>query len=368
MMFMKCVVYAYFLIMILMTVSSLIKYVKNKIIDKCNQKKKIKYRQIIETEIKRLTNTKWASNEHIIFLENNLRKTENLLIFELLLTDLNKEKNNKIEEYCNSISRAFQNLAIYYKEKDSTQKAYFTHVLSLFPALMQNDDNSIQYAMMHYVFDPSIYCRENAMLFFYHKGIEKHVVNSLKKISHRNLYYNTKLLTDDLLLFSGNHQNLSTLLLSEFDEFNVNFQIGIINYLRLKDNNKKEILYQKLISRKYHKEVELAIIRYFAKHTYKDILEYLLEIMKDKNNYNDEYRLVTAFTLASYDQKETRYILIESLMDKNWYVRKNSALSLARMKLTKAEMKKIELLEDPYAKDMIKYIFHDQNKSLEVKE
>jgi len=41
------------------------------------------------------------------------------------------------------------------------------------------------------------------------------------------------------------------------------------------------------------------------------------------------------------EEKEVKNILIEALSHPNWYVRKNAAISLAEMKLTKNDVQKI---------------------------
>lgn len=357
--YIEVVIYVYFIVGILFVLWNIRTIGKDKIQKKINHKKKILYKMTIKEELANFNKRKYLSEKHETFLKNKLKNANNLLIFEDVLTKLKQEKNSKIEEYCIAAANTFQYLTTYYREKDSIQKAYFTHVLSEFPELMQNDDNSINYAMMHFVFDKSIYCRENAMLFFYHKGSVSQVVNSLKKISNRNLYYSPKLISDNLLEFTGDVYELSSALLSEFDSFSVNFQLAIMNYIRLKREDRCGEIYQKLKSHKYNKEVELAMVRYFGTYKYEPAKEILIEMMNDKHAYNYEYRLVAAYALAMYDEKEVRKILIENLKDLNWFVRKNTALSLSRMSLTKEEHQTIKNLDDKYAKEMMQYIWED---------
>jgi len=357
---MKVVIEIYLIITSIIIIWKIENIIESKIKENREAKKYHKYHEIVSAEVRSLKNKKNVSENHLLFLQKELKNTNNLRIFEDVLTKIRDLEAELVEKYCIKIASVFQILLPQYKAKNSVQKAYFMHFLFIFPEIMQNDDNIINYAMMHFVFDKSIYCRENAMLFFYHKGSPRQVVNSLKKISKRNLYYSPKLLADDLLLFSGDPKSLSALLLSEFNEFNPNFQVAIMNYIRFKGEDRNEEIYKMLISRKYDKEVELAMIRYFANHKYDQAVEILLEMMRDYNLYSDEYRIVTAYALATYDTKETRRILARNLTNPNFYIRKNAAVSLSKMDITIEEIKKVIEEKEQDANEMIEYVWQER--------
>lgn len=353
----------YLSIIILLVLLNVGYVVVQRIKKKKEQSKRKTYERIIKDQMKQLKSSALASKNHLLFLEKNLLNINDLMIFEEILLKINKRNNEIVEIYCRSITKALQHLAVAYRKKSSMQKAYFTHLLSEFPEMLPEKDDTINYAMMHFILDDSIYCRENAMKFLYRKNSSKLVINSLKKISKRHLYYSPKLLTDDLLSFAGDHHELADLLLNEFSYFSTDFQLAIMNYLRLNRESKTEEIYKMYSENKYHKEVRLAMIRYFGTHKDKIVLNELTSIMKNKDSKKYEYRLVAACALAPYDTKAVRSLLIEGLCDKNWHVRKNSAISLSKMSLTYEEKEKILSLEDPYAKDMFHYIWQDLGKS-----
>lgn len=359
------IIYIYLLIIVALILLQLAYYIRGKIVNIRNKRKIVLYKKKIMDEMHFLKRKKVASNEHILFLQKELKKLNNLLVFEDVLLQFQEENFNVLEKYCMSISIAFQYLADYYRTKNSIAKAHFTYVLSLFPQVLQNNEDSISYAMMHFVLDKSIYCRENAMLFFYHRGLEKLVVNSLKKISKRNLYYSPRLLADDLLRFKGDCTKLSSLLLQHFDHFSTNIQVAIINYIQIRKEDRKIEIYQKFHNQKHNKEVELTMIRYFAHYKYEPMLSDLLQIINNEELYSYEYRLVAAYALSAYDVKPARMSLIKCLSDYNWYVRKNAAISLSRMVLTQDEINIIKSIEDPYANQMLHYIWHSNGTSLE---
>lgn len=331
---------------------------KEKILCFLERGKKNLYEECIAKELKQLSQKKRISKNHIAFLQRELIQASHLLIFEDVLVSMQQKDEKLVSFYCTQISNAFQHLTKCYKEKSSIEKAYFTHVLALFPEIIQGDDNSIHYAMMHFVFDRSVYTRENAMLFFYHKGSVSQVVHSLKKINKRGLYYSPRLLADDLLQFTGDSHQLADILLSEFHDFSIPFQIAIINYLKFKGEDWSDEIYEKFIHHQFDMEVELAMIRYFANYKYNPIIPEFLKMMRD-SSLPFEYRIVIAYALAIYNRRDVREVLIESLADENWYVRRNCAVSLSKMSLLADELKKILSLKDTYAKEMVEYIWNE---------
>ena len=199
------------------------------------------------------------------------------------------------------------------------------------------------------------------MLYLYKRGSTKLVVNALKLFSNLHLYYNKKLLSNDLLKFTGSKKQLMMQLLENFNGFSTNIQTAIINFSRYTNCDFCKIFYNMLISEKYDKEVNLSLIRYFGKNVYPKVLPYLLNLLENKDSNNTEYRIVITGVLEKYDKKIVRDILIKCTCDLNWYVRKNAANSLSKMKLSNEDKNKIKALEDRYGKEMINYSFLQKN-------
>ncbi len=359
------VVYLYFFIVVLLIIFNVAYVYNERIQDKIGKKRKQKYREILMEE---------SSNEEFTpkkkkYFYRQLKSVNRLLWFQSTIEELREEDEIDVSSIIQKLNDVFQKLAVHYQSKDSIQKAYFAHVLSTYPNLSDNKSDRIYQTMMKFVTDGSIYCRENAMIYFYNNGSVENVIRSLKSINLRGQFYSSKVLSDDLLKFHGDKAELGQRLLDNFDEFNVEMQIGIINFLRLLDEDFKEKVYTLYVSHKYDKEVELCIIRYFAKHKYFKILDELVTIMNDARLDNDdlvEYRIVGTNVLSAYDDKKTRELLIDALSDSNWYVRKNAASALVNMQLSDEELNKIMKSEDRYAKEIISYVFEDaENKKME---
>lgn len=358
------IIYLYLLIVVCLIFFNVWYVLYEKISIKIGEKKKEKYLKIIEDE----DENDEISEKRLKYFYHQLKNVNNFIWFDSVLDDIRKDEESEIDvdQFILKLSSVFQKLASYYRKEDSVQKAFFAHVLTNYPNMSDNKLDSIYKAMMEFTYDDSIYCRENTMLYLFNNGTIENIIHALMNMNNHNLFYNQKMLTDDLLKFKGDKKELAENLLNLFDDFIVDTQIAIINFLRLLKDGYDEKIYELYTKHKYDKEVELAMIRYFARHVYPPILKEFETTMKDKSVDNDEYRIILASTLASYDKKEVRQLLIEALSDTNWYVRKNSATSLARMKITDKELKEISESNDRYAKEMVSYIWRDLGKENEL--
>lgn len=355
------IIYVYLLIIILLILFNIWYVLKEKLVNVLNLRKKDKYIKWINEDIKNMDKKDFKYKK---VFRRKLVKTNNLIVFESVVKELRKQP--KVDEYILEISSIFQELALVYQKKDSIHKAYFSHMLLSLPKITKDTDVLSQ-TILSFTTDKSIYCRENAMIFLYQNKSSELIIEALKNISKRNLYYNSKLLADDLLTFNGDTKKLCSLLLSEFDEFSVNIQVAIINYFRFIGEDIKEDMYKKYKSHTYDKEVQLAMIRYFSKCSYSPMIDELINLLNDKDEKNYEYRLVAASILYSYDVEKVRNSLISCLTDSNWYVRKNAATSLSKMKLTKEEVETLKNMNDSYAKEMLQYIWENKKMSNSLK-
>ena len=311
-------------------------------------------------QIEKMSNDISLNQKHMKQLIRELKKINHLLIFKETIEELKKEQI-EMDEYLVLYAPVFQQLVHIYRNKESIYKAFLASFLSQHYPFRLSSNSVIDAEIMEYIEDKSIYCRENAMLYFYQKGSTTFVLNALLKMSDQHLYYNKKLLSNDLLKFQGDQRELANKLLQAFDRFNPEFQVSIINYLRFSSYNFKQKCLDMLMSHKYDKEVEFALIRYFGKNKDEKILPYLLNILKNDQS-EIEYKIITAQIIQNYDEQKVRDALIHCVSDSNWYVRKNAATSLSHMNLSKKDFDKIMRLEDRYGKEMIQYTFATNRK------
>ena len=98
------------------------------------------------------------------------------------------------------------------------------------------------------------------------------------------------------------------------------------------------------------KEIRISAIKYFSIINSKYAQEIIIDILK-RGEW--EYRAVSAATLSSYKNEESINSLLESITDKNWYVRYNSAISL--LHLNQDIINLVFLKGDKYSRDIIFY-------------
>ena len=263
------IIYVYIYIIITIIVFDLFYTTHEKVQIKSGKKKLEKFKKLMSEQLIKIKENKQVDENHKKMLLRKLKNVNNLLIYQEAIRQLKIEQNELVDKYLVAYTSVFQVFSQNYRNKDSIYKAFFASFLSKFYPFYLNKNKVIDEEITKYVKDKSIYCRENAMLYLYKRGSAKLVVNALKMMDEKHLYYHKKLLSNDLLRFQGDQNELAKLLFETFNQFSVDFQVSIVNYLRFSNMNFNDDFYEMLMSRSYDKEVELAIIRYFGKKIFK---------------------------------------------------------------------------------------------------
>lgn len=361
------IIYIYVYIIISLIVFDIFYTLNEKFQEKRSEKKLNKYKEVIWVQIEKMDTDSSIDKEHVKKLSWKLRGVNNLLIYQEAIRQLKEKDLDRVDAYLVLYANVFQFFANFYGKRDSIYKAFFAMFLAKYYPFYLETNSMMDEAIMKYVEFNSIYCRENAMLYFYERGSSRLVVEALKKIDEAGLYYNKKLLSNDLLKFKGDRLELAKQLFEYFDNFSVDFQVSIINYLKFSNVSFNAKLFAMLESGEYDKEVDLAIIRYFGKYIYKKALPYFLGLLED-DSIDVEYRIVVCQMISVYDCVGVRKALIACVSNSNWYVRKNAAKSLVKLKLTVADKKRLESISDRYGKQMIEYTFKSAKMIEEKKE
>lgn len=361
------IIYIYVYVILSLILFDIFYTLNEKIQENRGRKKLSRYKDMIQEQIWIIDNEKEVEKKHLRTLYWKLRGINNLLVYQEAIRQLKIVEPEKINKYLYLCSSVFQFFANFYGKKDTIYMAFFASFLSKYYPFHLGSNSIIDDAIMKYVEYKSLYCRENAMLYFYERGSSRLVVNALKKIDEADLYYNQKLLSNDLLKFNGDKIKLSRQLFDEFDSFSPSFQVSIVNYLRFSNIDFNKELFSILESGDYDKEVDLAIIRYFGKTVYSKALPYLLFLL-EKDNVDIEYKIIICRIISAFDNKKVRNILISHVSHPNWYVRKNAAHSLSEMKLTSLDIKKLDSIKDNYGKQMLNYTFKSKEESKKERE
>ena len=266
------------------------------------------------------------------------------------------------------IGEVMSDLAYHYRYKKAEKKAYFAYVVYFLDLNHKIEINTsslkearakLSTLLMTFLWEDFIYVRENAFKAVMSIGIEEDAVRALKIMDKRTGQHNGKLIQNHLLNFTGDHQKLADALYSDLEVFTWVIQAAIINYFRMVPAEHVhheaywEGLYKLLCDEKQHKEVRLALIRYFNKYYYAPVGKALVEYVQAKEEEKWEFAVVAAMALERYAGAEEDEVLTQALTSSNWYVRLNAAQSLVNKGYSYEQL--IQNGLDAYACDMLTY-------------
>ena len=233
------------------------------------------------------------------------------------------------------------------KKKDETIKVYCEVILVEFK-LSNYEINSF---LMESLNTNSLYLRVASLEAISKIGNLNKFIEAIKYISDNNYYINNKIFIDILKEFGGDKYLLNKELIDNFNIFNNDLKKSIVDHFK---NNKVEFVKEKLLEilkdENSEKEIRISAIKYFSIINSKYAQEIIIDILK-RGEW--EYRAVSAATLSSYKNEESINSLLESITDKNWYVRYNSAISL--LHLNQDIINLVFLKGDKYSRDIIFY-------------
>ena len=185
----------------------------------------------------------------------------------------------------------------------------------------------------------------------------KYIVKTFLKMNYENCNHHYKLLSDGLLNFKGDKKELSYMFLDNYNKFNNNFRLAIINYFIRIDIDLSKEMY-KILLEETNKEVKISLLRYFGKHKYDKVKDKLIEFLND----DYEYAIVSIQSLQNYDGLDVVESLKKSLTSSNWYVRNRAAQGLIN-RLSKDEINKLLKIDDKYAIDALNYQIEMRNRN-----
>jgi hypothetical protein len=314
---------------------------------------KLQYR--IYEQLDRIANGMDIDQRHKKYLIKKLKKVKYLMVFHETLLKYQKKDEAHIGRYLMAIRPVFTFLTFEFKNKKTMKKAYLAYVISKHKIFNGMVVDSIIDVLISYMYDDSIYCRENVMRVLYSFGDTRSIINGIKVLEQQNVYYHTKLLTDGLLTFQGNHSDLCQALWENFNSFTVLTRISIINYFRMKTGEMRQELYMLLYDDKTDVEIKYAVIRYFGKYESQTAKDLLLEFLDITQKDKWEFSALAALALGAYPDKEVVYALKKALSSSNWYVRLNSAKSLLSMNIDYDVIDQIMNGNDGFAREIFQY-------------
>ena len=320
-----------------------------------SKKHLIRYEKLVETQIEHIKKQEAIDTDIQNRLQKKLRDLRHLQEFHYAIENISEKNEQLCKTYLKECKPEFIKLAIVYRQRETMQKAYFAYLMSVYKLCEPGEQNAIVDTMRQFVFDKSAYCRENALKALYSFGDEKNIYYALKLINDNGIFHHTKLITDGLLTFSGDHDKLAELFWNNLNNFSLEMQVSFINYIRIVSDRYRENFYNLLNEKTLNKDIEINIIRYFGKYHYKPIKSILLDYLTVDNKKDWEIIAVACSVLREYKGDDTLSALIQSLNHQNWYIRHNAAESLHSLQPNYQELAVIYNGNNRYAREMLDY-------------
>ncbi len=242
------------------------------------------------------------------------------------------------------------------RNEGSIKNVYTVFLLGQFKV----DQDYINKYLMESLKTTSLHLRFNALNSIGQIGNVDCFIEALRYLTETQGYINEKVFIDILDHFGGNLEVLNIELLKCLDDLSIDIQCIIIEHWQNKKNNTvAEELFNKLQGSDVDKEIETSIIKYFNQINYPPAKEALIQRL-DSPYW--ECRALVAKALSNYYSYDTIDKLLISIMDSNWYVRLNSAMTLLDFDLGNMLIYDVLHKKDKYSRDILFYAMFVKNK------
>lgn len=314
-----------------------------------------------ETQLNAIREGKSIDPNHLRYLQNSLRRINNLIAFDRVLKPLCEDTHDGSEtKYLLQIQPVILYLAVLYDHRDTMQAAYFSFFLSRYMIKRQMSIDSMQDILLGYLTKENLYCRVNALQALYAFGNAEHIIMALKIQDKGKVFVHEKILTEGLLSFTGNHDNLIRRLWENIDSYSEHTQLAILNYIRFQSDGYKKEMFAVMQDKAKGKELRLSAIRYFGRYDYEPALEPLLSFASDKDLSNWEYATVSISSLVRYNGERVTDTLKQALHSSNWYIRQSASVSLEAHGVDYSSLMDIIVGNDRYAREIMTYRLESQ--------
>lgn len=353
----QIIVYVYGTICLSLVAYSILYILKQKSVDKINAKRIVFWEEAITEQCSALVNGHKISEKHKSLLCKRLKHLNQLLAFQKAFQKIQEEKlSNELSNYVFEMTSVFSFLGMEYSKKDSMEKAYFAHVISICWYCNTKEYHMLMDTLVSYLIGSTVYCRENVLQALYRIGNIQAIENAFRILNDYQYFHHAKLLTDGLITFSGDKQLLARSLWKYHKEWNHEIVIALIQFITRCDESFKEIFWEMINDLEVHIEIRLAIIRYYKKHYFIDAGKLLRQYVEESDEKNTTIGIVAASALENYPGEDTMLVLKKALCHRDWYIRHNAAATLVHLGITHEEINEIVEGSDHYASEMLDYM------------
>lgn len=326
------------------------------------------YLKKIEKQLDLLKQNQELETSHLHFMRKQLKHVGKLMAFDETVEFLPLRDEEIMRLYLKKMRPIFIECALKYLHTENMQSAYFAYLMAKYKISQDYPIDSLKEILMEYLKKNSLYCRQNVMKSFYSFGNSQTILEALLIQKNNGLFFHSKILSDGLLTFAGDHDELIHLLLDHLNDFSVEVQVSILNYIRFQSGNYGERMLELLQDDSFNAELHFSILRYFGKYPTPLAQPYLIHYVKNPDVTQWNYAAISATSLASYPCDEVIATLKQGLHSSNWYVRNNSAQSLEKMGLEYNDLLDVFNGDDRYAREILMYYFEERSWKRGVKD
>ncbi|MED9965734.1 MAG: hypothetical protein UFJ18_02960 [Blautia sp.] len=352
------IIYIYMLICVSLIGYNVVSMLDKKQKDKRYKKRCSEIKEIFEKQLYCLEQGNILTEKEQDKFVKKLCRVEYLMAFEQVLTE-ELEAGRNLEIYFENYRRSTQQLCAHYQNKEDMQKAYMAYVLS-YCHVKNTQENTVAIEfLLNMLGNKNIYCRENALYTLYSVGDEELLIEGLRRLNASPYFHYSKLLTEGLLTFRGDYHKLIDGLWEIWEEWKVEIQVAILNYIRFKTGGYEDKMYQLLRDERQNEEIHYSAIRYLGKYAYIPVYPLFLAFLEEKGE-RWNYAAIAASALASYPGESTIHNLKKALGNANWYVRYNAAQSLMNLGVRESDLSDVLNGKDRFAKEMLEFCLEEQ--------
>ena len=173
----------------------------------------------VDRQLDRLRTGEGLERGHLTYLRRKLSRVNHLAAFDRMVMERLEgaaEDREAARAYQREIQPVILHLALFYRDREDIQAAYFAYFLSRHRPQRHQAMDAIQDVMVKYMGKESLYCRVNALQALCGFGSPESVAEAVTALDRGGRFLHEKVLTDGLLSFTGSHERLTALLLERF--------------------------------------------------------------------------------------------------------------------------------------------------------
>ncbi|MHC1683894.1 MAG: HEAT repeat domain-containing protein [Clostridiaceae bacterium] len=349
------IIYSYMFISSLLLFYNIFYMLFSNIRKKEYEKSAKQWQDAIEKQLILLSEGKLLEPKHKKDLEKKLTSTNQLIAYARALDTLRKQ-GEELKAYLIENYMIIQSLAYHYRKKEITDKAFFAFFISNNAPCHGKEYKPIMEILLSYLESSTVYCRENVLKALYAMGNSQSVENALQIINDRQWFHHQKLISDGLMTFTGDKEELAELLWSHMKKWDDNLMISVVQFITVSSDKFKERFFIELQSEDVEIEIRMAILRYYRRHVYEPVRPLLISYLNGEKAIDENMRIVTASVIDRYPGDETVTVLKAVLHHSNWYLRYNAASSLVNLEVDINKLQDVLEGEDRYAKEILTYM------------